>query len=92
MTGVVMTAHVKDAARWEKGFRGHADLLKRSGMSNIHYTIADNNDVVIYFETDDIEAFRSSVQSPEIIRGMEEDGVVRDTVKAYSLEKDVVPS
>jgi hypothetical protein len=87
-----MTAHVKDAARWENGFRAHADLLKRGGMSNIHYTIADTNDVVIYFETDDIDASRSFAQSPDVIRGMEEDGVERDTLKSYALEKDLFPS
>jgi hypothetical protein len=92
MTGIVLTAHVKDAARWEKGFRAHADLLKRGGMSNIHYSISDNNDVCVYFETDDVEASESFAQSPENIRGMEEDGVERDTLKSYRLEKGIVPS
>jgi hypothetical protein len=92
MTCVVLTARVKDGARWEKGFRAHADLLRRGGMSNIHYTIADSNDAVIYFETDDIEAFRSFAQSPENVRAMEEDGVEVSTVKVYPLEKDIPPS
>jgi hypothetical protein len=90
MTRVVLTAHVKDAARWETGFRAHADLLKRGGMSNIHYTIGDDKTAVIFFETSDMEAFGRFAQTPENVRAMEEDGVEVDTVKVYALEKNIV--
>jgi hypothetical protein len=92
MTGVVLTAHVKDAAKWEKSFRTHADLFKENHISLIHYTITKNNDVVMYSETDDVNAYREFTQSAEVIRAMEEDGVERDTVKVYPLEKDLIPS
>jgi hypothetical protein len=91
MTGVVTTAHVKDAAKWEKGFRTHGDLFKRAKISSFHYTITGNNDVVMYSETDDIDAYRNFVQSPDIVRAMDDDGVERNTVKVYALEKDFVP-
>jgi hypothetical protein len=89
MTRVVLTAHVKDAAKWETGFRAHGDLLKRAGMSNIRYAIADDNTAVICFETSDVEGFQRFAQSPENVRAMEEDGVEVDTVKVYALEKDI---
>ena len=91
MTGVVLTAHVKDAAKWEKSFRTHSDLFKRNNISLIHYTITKNNDVVMYSETDDVEAYRNFAQSPDVARAMEEDGVERDSVKIYPLEKDLIP-
>jgi hypothetical protein len=92
MPAIVLTAHVKDAARWEKGFRTHGDLFKRNRISAIHYTITDNNDVVMYSEADDMATYRSFVQSPDVVRAMEEDGVDRSTLKLYELERDLVPS
>jgi hypothetical protein len=92
MAGVVVTVHVKDAARWEKAFLTHADLFKRNKISAIHYTVTGDNDVVMYWDTDDIVAYRSFVQAPDVVRAMEEDGVDRSTLKVYELEKDMVPS
>jgi hypothetical protein len=92
MTGVVLTAHVKDATKWEKSFRTHSDLFKRNNISLIHYTITKDNDIVMYSETDDVDAYRQFTQSPDVARAMEEDGVERSTVKLYPLEKDLIPS
>jgi hypothetical protein len=92
MTGIVTTAHVKDAATWEKKFQTHADLFKRNRISAVHYTITGNNDIVMYSEADNIAAYRNFVQSPDVVRAMEEDGVDRNTLKFYELEKDLVPS
>jgi hypothetical protein len=92
MTGVVLTAHVKDAAKWEKGFRAHADLFKRNNISSMHYTITKDNDVVMYSETDDVDAYRSFTQSADVTRAMEEDGVERGSVKVFALERDFIPS
>jgi hypothetical protein len=92
MSGVVLTAHVKDAAKWEKGFRSHVDLFKRNHISLINYTITKNNDVVMYSETDDIDSYRDFTQSPEVLRLMEEDGVDRSSVKVFPLDKELKPS
>ena len=89
MTGVVVTAHVRDAAKWERGFRAHADLFKRINTSSIHYTITKNNDVAMYSETNDVDAYRNFTQSPDVARAMEEDGVERDTLKVFALEKEL---
>jgi hypothetical protein len=39
MSGMIITAHVKDPARWEQGFRSHSDLLKQGHVTVVHYTI-----------------------------------------------------
>jgi hypothetical protein len=92
MSSVILTAHVKDAAKWEKNFRGHADLFRRNNISLINYTITKDNDVVMYSETNDVKSYMNFVQSPEVAKAMEEDGVERSTVKVYPLDKQLKPS
>ena len=90
MSGMIITAHVKDPTRWERGFRSHRDLLKQGHITVVHYTITNNNDVVMYSETDDDDQERAMkfMQSAETARAMEEDGVDRSTVKVYPLDRD----
>jgi hypothetical protein len=92
MSGIVLTAHIKDSARWEKSFRSHGELFRQNNITLIHYTITNNNDVVMYSETDDVEAYERFVQSPATAQAMEEDGVERDTVKVYRLDKELKPT
>ena len=92
MSSVILTAHVKDAAKWEKNFLGHADLFRRNNISLINYTITKDNDVVMYSETNDVKSYMNFVQSPEVAKAMEEDGVDRSTVKVYPLDKQLKPS
>ena len=94
MSGMIITAHVKDATRWERSFRSHRDLLKQGHITVVHYTITNDNDVVMYSETDDDDAERALqfMQSPETARAMEEDGVDRATVKVYPLDRDFLLS
>ena len=92
MSGVVFTAHVKDPAKWEKGFRSHSDLFKQSNVSLIHYTITKGNDVVLYSETDDVDAYTRLIDSPAVVKAMDEDGVERSSIKIYSLDKELKPS
>jgi hypothetical protein len=91
MSGMIITAHVKDPTRWEQGFRSHKDLLKQAHITVVHYTITKSNDVVMYSETDDNDPDRALklMDSPETARAMEEDGVDRATVRVYSLDKDL---
>jgi hypothetical protein len=91
MSGVVLTAHVKDAAKWEKSFRTHSDIFKQSNISLVHYSIS-GNDVVLYSETDDVDAYRKLVESPAVTRAMAEDGVDRGSVRVYNLDKEFKPS
>jgi hypothetical protein len=92
MSGVVLTARVRDPAKWEQGFRSHRELFRKNNITMMHYTITRNNDVVLYSETDDIEAYMTMVQSPAIAQAMAEDGVERDSVRIYALDKELKAS
>ena len=67
-------------------------FFKQNNITLIHYTITSNNDVVMYSETDDVDAYERFVQSSATAQAMEEDGVERDTVKVYRLDKELKPS
>jgi hypothetical protein len=86
--GVVLTAHVKDPAKWEKGFRSHTELHRRGPTQLIHYTVTQNNDIVMYSETENVDEYLKYIRSPEVAKAMDEDGVDRDTLKVYPLEKE----
>lgn len=92
MSGIVITAHVKDSAKWEKGFRSHQELFRRNNISLINYTITKDNDVVLYSETDDVSAYTNFVRSPDVAKAMEDDGVDRSTLRVYALDKQLKPS
>jgi hypothetical protein len=92
MSGVVLTAHIKDSAKWEKAFRSHVELFRQNNISLIQYTITKNNDVVLYSETDDVDAYMKLVQSPATAQAMADDGVEQETVKVYPLDKELRPS
>lgn len=92
MPGIVMTAHVNDPTKWEKSFKGHTDLFRRNNISLINYTVTKDNDVVMYSEINDVSSYMSFMQSPEVAKAMEEDGVDRSTVKVYPLDKQLKSS
>jgi hypothetical protein len=87
---MIITAHVKDPSKWERGLRSHKDLLKQAHVTVIHYTITKNNDVLMYSESDDddLERAMKFMGSPETAQAMEEDGVDRATVRVYPLDRD----
>ena len=87
MPRVIMTAQVEDSADWEKGFRTHGGLFNDYTATAIHFTATDENEVAILWELDDLDKFLSLVESPETIEAMEFDGVKRETVKSFVLDK-----
>jgi hypothetical protein len=92
MTIIVITAQVKDAVEWEKGYRAHAPLLREFlGVTRpIHFTTnTETNEICICVEPDNLEKYLGLVQSPEVIEAMEKNGVNRETVKLYILDKEL---
>ena len=46
MTKVIITANVEDSAKWEAGFRSHADMFRGMSLSKtIQFSANDNNDL-----------------------------------------------
>ncbi|MGB8909227.1 MAG: hypothetical protein WCC84_10810 [Candidatus Cybelea sp.] len=91
MTKILVIAKCKDQAKWEAGFRTHGDLFKTAyGISTpVSYGMGEDNHVVACFETNDLAKAHSALSSPETAKAMESDGLLRDTVKVFVLDKEV---
>lgn len=93
MARMVMTGEVEDAMAWEARFRSHRDLFAtiygEMGMNAIHFSTTDDNRFVIYSEPPDAEEFFRTLESEEIKAAMAEDGVKRETVQVYILDKEL---
>ncbi len=88
MARIVVTAQIEDSANWEEGFRTHGELFNAYTATAIHYTATAENEVAIYWEVDDLDKFLALVDSPETVEAMELDGVKRETVKIFVLDKE----
>ena len=90
MTKVILTAQVKNGDTWEKAFQTHGDFFRSQGRatSPIQYT-RTGNEVALCSEVPDVGAYRKKVDSPETVAAMEQDGVKRETVKLFVLEKEL---
>ncbi len=92
MPKVLATAQVKDAAKWEPGFRTHGELFKSQTVNSpIHFNVSPQNEVVICFEPDDLDKYMEILDSRATEEAMEFDGVKRDTVKILPLDKEFDP-
>ena len=91
MNKVVITAQVDDAKKWEEGFRTHGELFVRQTVNRpIRFTL-DGNSVAICAEPDDLDTYMKLLDSPETEEAMKLDGVQRDTVRVYVLDKEFDP-
>lgn len=88
MARVIVTAQVEDSTAWEKGFRTHGELFKEYTATAIHFAATEDNEVAIVWKLDDLDKFLGLVESPATVEAMEFDGVKRDTVKIFVLDKD----
>jgi hypothetical protein len=89
MARIVITAQVENAANWETGFRTHGDLFKsQTVVSPISFTVNGDNEVAIFSEVEDVDKYMEILESSETAKAMAHDGVKRDTVKVFVLDKD----
>ena len=88
MSKVIITAQVEDAAKWEEGFRTHGELFRSQTISEpIQFSITDENEVAICFEPEDLDKYMEILNSPATEEAMTFDGVKRETVKIFALDK-----
>lgn len=91
MPRVVLTAEVDAPAKWEEAFRSHGDLFQElwgdRPVPEFHFTTTDTSEVVLYFEVEDLDHYFAIQERPELADAMENDGVNRETVKIYVLDK-----
>jgi hypothetical protein len=88
MSRAIITAQVESSANWENGFRSHAGLFNDYTATAIHYTATDDNEVAILWEVVNLDKFLEQLDAPETAAAMAQDGVIRETVKVYVLDKE----
>ena len=89
MPKVILTAQVENAAKWEAGFKTHGDLLHTYGLlAPVEYTL-NGNELAICMEPKDVEVYKKAVESKATADAMAFDGVKRDTVKMFVLDKSI---
>ncbi len=92
MPRVVVTARVEDSAKFEQGFRTHGELFQSMTINKpIHFGVTEQNEVICYFEPDDLDKYLEILDSPTTHEAMEFDGVRRETVKVSVLDKEFDP-
>ena len=90
MTKVLIIAQVENSAKWEAGFRSHVDLFRKMTLSKpINFATTDNNEAAVCGEPDDLNKYMEILNSPATAEAMAFDGVKRDTVKVFILDKEV---
>jgi len=89
MPRILITAEVNDLATWEKGFRTHGDLFKQMGVSTMEYATVAGSRVAVCGETTDLDAYMKIFNSPATAEAMAGDGVKRETVQLFVLDKNV---
>ena len=75
--------------KWEEGFRTHGELLRSMTIKRpINFATIEGNEVAVCSEPDDLKTFMDIMDSPAVAEAMESDGVKRDTVKVFVLDKE----
>ena len=88
MPKVVITAQVEDLVKWEKGFRAHGNLFRSQTVTKpIDFATIAGNEVAVCAEPDDLATFMKIMDSPAVAEAMAFDGVKRETVKMFVLDK-----
>ena len=91
MTKIVVTAEVEDSGEWEAGFRTHGDLFRSQTVSRVDFATIEGNEVAVCIEPEDFDKFMEIFESPATAEAMEFDGVKRETVKVYVMDKEFIP-
>ena len=92
MPKLVVTAQVEDAAKWEAGFRAHGDLFRSQTVTApIGIAINEGNEIAVCFAPDNLDTFMEVFNAPATAEAMVADGVKRETVKVYVLDKEYQP-
>jgi hypothetical protein len=89
MARVVITAQVEDAVKWEKSFRTHGDLFRSQTVTKpINFATIEGNMVAVCAEPDNLDTFMKILNSSATADAMATDGVKRETVKVFVLDKE----
>ena len=90
MPAIIITAEVEDVAKWEAAFRTRAGLFAKQAITSpVKFSVnAETKQIAVLFETEDIDTFNAVFNSDETHTAMSEDGIRRETVKAFVLDQE----
>ena len=88
MSRIIITAQVEDSANWENGFRSHVGLFNDYTATAVHFAATEDNEVAILWEVANQDKFIELLDAPETAEAMAQDGVIRETVKIFVLDKE----
>jgi hypothetical protein len=89
MPRVVALASVENSAEWEQRFRTHVDVFKAYTATAVDFATTSDNEIAICFEVENLDTYLQQMKSPEPEAAMAHDGVKRETVKLFVLDKRV---
>lgn len=90
MPEVIVTAEVDNPAVWEERFRTHGDIFKHYTVKKpIHFSLGEGNRIAVSFEPENVDTLMKSMKSDETAKAMADDGVKRDTVQIFVLDKSI---
>jgi hypothetical protein len=89
MPRVVVTAEVENLEKWEQGFRTHGDLFRQMGISRMEFATGPGNRIVVSGDTVNLAAYRRLSISSATAEAMAFDGVKRETVQMFVLDKEL---
>jgi hypothetical protein len=87
MPKVILTAQVEDAAKWEAGFKTHGVVFQSYGLQAPVEYVVNGKEIAILMQPKDLDAFKKAMETKETADAMAFDGVKRDTVKMFVLDK-----
>ena len=92
MPKVIVTAEVEDVTHWEQSFRTHGALFRSQTVTTpVGIATQEDNTVACCFEPTDLNTFMEVLESPETAKAMGADGVKRNTVKLYVMDREFQP-
>lgn len=90
MATVIVTGKVENAAKWEKEFRTHVELFRsQTIVSPMRFTVTSDNRFAICSKATDLKTFQEVLESQATVDAMINDGVKRETVQVYVLDKEL---
>lgn len=91
MPRIVIVAKCKDQAKWEQGFRTHGEIFRNDYKVTkpVSYGTGDDSHVAVCVDSDDLSAAMNALGSAATAEAMETDGLLRDTVKVFVLDKEL---
>ena len=91
MAKIIITAEVEDVEAWENGFRTHGELFKEQTIHTVDFTATSDREVALVFECVDLDKCLELMDSSATEAAMKFDGVKRETVKFFVLDKQFKP-